>query len=271
MFVICIRSRVHIQKPIATMDVSNLSRLKHPPIVEAVVDFDCDMPVNFDLASLQETLAGALSSTYPQKQLIHQVGFKFQVNPTNPSSTAEQALDALRFRNEEGNQIVQYRRTGFSFNRISPYTSFDDHLLEIKERWMQFVELAKPVVLRTLRLRYINSLNIPIVSGEVDIVRYLNGAAVLQGNGIASGEYLLQLNVTDESKLLEGVVVSNLQASSGSHVPVVIDIAVQRGLDCELDDMRTIVESLNSLREFKNKIFASMITEECWRMLKEST
>jgi len=253
------------------MDVSKLSQLKHPPIVEAVVDFDCDMPIAFDLSAQQEFILNEVSTEYPKVQPLHSLDFLLRVDPADPSSKVEQSIEALRFHSANSKQIIQYRRTGFTFNRLAPYSSFDDYTDEIQKRWMQFLTLAKPVVLRTLRLRYINTLLIPINNGEVDLVRYLSSAVVLRDNGLVSGDFLLQLNVSDKSGLLNGVVSSVLQARTETHAPVVVDIAVQHDVVCELADMKTILESLNSLREFKNKIFASVITEDCLKMLEKST
>lgn len=253
------------------MNVQKLSKIAAPPIVEAVVDFDCDMPIELDLRKQQVFILKEVSPEYPRVEPIHRVDFSFQFDTSDITSEIEQSLEALRFHSEDGKQIIQYRRTGFSFNRLAPYSSFDDYSDEIQKRWMQFLQLAKPVVLRTLRLRYINTLNIPIKDGQVDLAQYLNSAVVLRENGLESGEFLLRLNVTDGRRLLNGVIVSVLQARTKTHAPVVVDIAVQKDLVCELDDMATIQEALDSLRSFKNNIFASVITKELLRTLEEAT
>lgn len=252
------------------MGLSALSKLSKPPIVEAVVDFDCDMPLDFDLRKEQIRIQEAVSSNYPTLEPIHKTDFLLNLTPGDATSEVSQSLEALRFRTSDGNQLIQYRNSGFSFNRLAPYTSFDEYAGEIVKRWEQFLQLAKPVVLRTLRLRYINSLSIPIEDGWGDFQKYLNCVAVLKGNGLESGEFLLRLNVADGSGSLSGIVVSSSLPPTKSHIPVTIDIAVQKDVTCELDDLVTIQKTLTSLRIFKNQIFASMITEALLQKLEEA-
>ncbi|MBU3678897.1 MAG: TIGR04255 family protein [Candidatus Kapabacteria bacterium] len=248
------------------MDASSLSKLKHPPIVEAVVDFDCDMPQDYDLERVQSDLAVALSADYPSVEQIRRADVTLNVDEATSGVT--KSLDALRFRNATNDQIVQYRASGFSFNRLSPYRSFDDYTPEIRNRWIQFVELVKPVLLRTLRLRYINMVNVPFDRGAVELSRYLNCAVALNDNDVSSGGYLSRLSVLDSKSDLSGVVLSVSQPPTATHVPVIIDIAVQTEMRCELDDNNTINFSLELLRGFKNRVFASSITDEMFSELE---
>lgn len=248
------------------MDVSTLSKLKHPPIVEAVVDFDCDMPQDYDLESVQSDLAAALSADYPNVEQVRRADVTLNVDDATTGVT--KVLEALRFRNATKEQIVQYRASGFSFNRLKPYGSFDDYTGEIMSRWVQFVALAKPVALRTLRLRYINMVNVPLDKGAVELSRYLNCAVAVDGNDVKCGEYLSRLSVFDSKSDLSGVVVSVSQPPTATHVPVIIDIAIQTEMRCELDDYNSINFSLELLRRFKNRVFASSITDAMFSELE---
>jgi uncharacterized protein (TIGR04255 family) len=56
------------------------SRLKltNPPIVEAVIDINCDVPVSFDLEALQEPAKARFAITYPKshRQVVHEQEFR---------------------------------------------------------------------------------------------------------------------------------------------------------------------------------------------------
>jgi hypothetical protein len=43
-----------------------IPKRRNPPIVEAVVDIDCDLPPGFDLAALEATSRTALQDQYPK-------------------------------------------------------------------------------------------------------------------------------------------------------------------------------------------------------------
>lgn len=250
------------------MDVTALSKLRNPPIVEAVVDFDCDMPLHYDLSKEHDRIKQDLFEDYPNVEPIHKTAFSFQFDPALPKSEIEQSLEAIRFRSQDSKQIVQYRNSGFSFNRLAPYSSYEDYAGEILDRWMQFVQLANPVVLRTLRLRYINSLNLPIAVGGKEYQKYLNCAVVLEGDGFRSDDFLLRLNVASDTEPINGVVVSVAQPRTRTHSPVTLDVAVQMDVACEVDDVNAIQSSLESLRRFKNRLFASVITSDLLALLE---
>jgi uncharacterized protein (TIGR04255 family) len=128
--------------------------------------------------------------------------------------------------------------------------------------------LANPVVLRTLRLRYINSLNIPIAVGGIEYQKYLKCAVALEGDGFRSDDFLLRLNVASDTDPINGVVVSVSQLRTRTHAPVTLDVAVQLDVAFEVDDFSAIQTSLESLRRFKNRIFASVITSNLLELLE---
>ncbi len=244
------------------MDVTTLAKLRRPPIVEAVVDFDCDMPLGFDLGKQREVFTEAVKEAYPTREVLYRADVTIEGSPEGASSNVERGIGVLRFRSADRAQLVQYRDSGFTFNRLAPYTSFDDYSDEITRCWVQFVEVAKPVVLRRLRLRYINELSIPLHEGMADYARYINCAAALADKSLKSGEFLTRINVADAATSLTGVVVSASRQHTATHAPVIVDIAVQTDMTCELSDLTTIRWSLDLLRRFKNRIFASVITQD---------
>lgn len=247
------------------MDVSALSTLKDPPIVEAVVDFDCDMPLDFDLGRESDRLRHDTKDQYPILEVINRSDITVEGGPDGATSNVKNVVGALRFRSADRSQLIQYRDGGFSFNRLKPYTSFDDYESEIFRCWMQFVALTTPLVLRRLRLRYINELRVPLQNGISEYTKYLNCAVVLTDNGLVNGEFLSRLSVAEEGSGLTGVVVSASRPHTVTYAPVIVDIAVQADMACEINDLNAIAGTLQQLRGFKNKIFASVITD---RMLE---
>lgn len=83
------------------------------------------------------------------------------------------ALAAYQFVQSDGKQLVQVRAQGFSFNRLAPYTGFDDMLAEVERTWHLYVKIASPVQIRVIRLRYINRILLPLVEGRVELDEYL--------------------------------------------------------------------------------------------------
>src|ERR1039458_10125575 len=129
-----------------------MPKLKNPPIVEAVLDVDCDLPPGLDLAALEGPSRTWFRDAYPKFQTQFMQELKLEAAPgAPPNMTTRVAVQSLQFRHEDEKQIVQVRAQGFSFNRLAPYTSLDDYLPEIERTWRLYVSIAAPVQIRTVR------------------------------------------------------------------------------------------------------------------------
>jgi uncharacterized protein (TIGR04255 family) len=149
-----------------------IPQLPNPPIVEAVLDVDCDLPPGFDLAALEGVARARFQDRYPKlRPLVMQEIALTAGGPPNMSTRL--AVQALQFLNEDERQLVQVRANGFSFNRLAPYTSLDDYLPEIERTWRLYVDLVSPVQLRIIRLRYINRILVPMTANTVDLDEFL--------------------------------------------------------------------------------------------------
>src|SRR5882724_4374161 len=131
-------------------------KLKHPPIVEAVLDIDCDLPPAQDLAALETLAHERLKESYPKltRQWLQEHQIEAGLDAGLKAHSSRHALQALRFHQVGDQQLVQVRAQGYSFNRLAPYTALDDYLEEIEKTWRIYVELAMPTQVRQLRLRY---------------------------------------------------------------------------------------------------------------------
>ena len=126
--------------------------LSKPPIVEAVLDIDCDMSPGQDLAALEAPARDAFRDRYPKfrTRFIHEGQIELQRDDL-PKFSARRGIQALQFLHDDEKQLVQVRALGFSFNRLAPYSTLDDYLPEIERTWRLFVSLASPVQIRVVR------------------------------------------------------------------------------------------------------------------------
>ena len=109
--------------------------LENAPIIEAIVDIDCD----FELEAHMSAIHAVLEDEYP-KVLRHMVQ-EHLLSPqkdTPPEWSVSQELAALRFQSADEKQLVQFRTGGFSFNRLAPYEGLDSYLCEIRRTWEIF-------------------------------------------------------------------------------------------------------------------------------------
>lgn len=240
--------------------------LKNPPIIEAVVGFECMMPPTFDLESLSENAHEALKADYPQfqKQFVHETEFK-QAGANPPEVKNKTGLAALQMISADGFQLLQFRKGGFSFNRLKPYSSLDEYLSDIEAGWNVFRELTKPVRVTKVTLRYINRLPLPVGEhGNLRLSDYLERAPrVPDESDLALQGFLHRHMAVEETTGNQTSIVLASEQVEGNYLPVILDITSFKHVEAEPEDFKTLHETIHSLRNLKNRVFYNSITKTC--------
>lgn len=248
----------------------NQLHLTTPPIIEAVVDIDCDMPPKFDLPALEKTVQDAFKDRY--LHFRSQFMAQFQIKAEQEGATLQnkiQGVQAFQLHQEDRAQLIQVRTEGFSFNRLRPYTTLDDYLNEIQNCWTKFVEITRPVQVRAVRLRYINRILLPLQNGTLDIQDYIQVCPKLPGNSnlVFSG-FLNQHSAIEKDTRNEVSIVLTTQNPEKDDLPILFDITVASPKSGEINNWSWILEQILSLRSLKNRIFENTLTEKCLNLFR---
>lgn len=239
--------------------------LPHPPIVEAVLDIECDLPPAFDLKAMEAAAHAAFGGRYPKSRF--QVLHEHQIEPQGDSAlkvSARQGLQALQFLTDDEKQVVQVRAQGFSFNRLAPYTTLDDYLPEIQSNWELYRGVAGPLQVRMVRLRYINRILLPLKNGRIRFTEYLAlGSQLREPEGLSFRGFLNQHAGVEESTGNEVNIVLATQPGDALHQPVILDITALKPGALEADGWGSIATRIQSLRHLKNHVFRSTLTRRC--------
>jgi uncharacterized protein (TIGR04255 family) len=251
-------------------EISQL-KLAKPPIVEAVVDIDCDMPPATDLAALESRGRDLFSASYPtfHSQLIQEHEFKQEIGAA-PEISVRQRLHALQFLHDDAHQLVQVRAMGFSFNRLAPYSGLDDYLPEIKRTWALFTTLATPVQIRAVRLRYINRILLPLTNGRVELDEYLKlGPRLPDEERLTFAGFLNQHAVVEAVTGNQANIVLTTQPQLANDLPLIFDIEATSAGNAEPGDWPWIETRIQSLRSLKNHIFRNTLTDKCLKLFQQ--
>ncbi len=247
------------------MNTAEPFKLARAPIIEAVIDIDCAMPPGFDLVALEKTAAEGLKATYPKltQQLVQE--HQFETSPDSPPKmSVRHGLQALQFRNSDDKQLIQIRSQGYSFNRLAPYGSLDDYLPEIERTWAIFRNLTLPTQIRVVRLRYINRLDLPILSKDVKVADYIkNAPEVPPGTNLSLRGFLSQRLTVESETGHEANIVLSSQPAQCDAFPIIFDICVGALGPEEPENWTWISKKIISLRDLKNRIFTNTLTEKC--------
>jgi uncharacterized protein (TIGR04255 family) len=249
---------------------TDIFRLKNAPIIEAVVDIDCDMSPGFDLKTVEPKAGELLKESYPKArvQLLeqHQIERK---GHEPPKHSTWRGIQALQFLHDDERQLVQIRAGGFSFNRLNPYTSLDDYLPEIRKTWELFVQLTSPIQIRVVRLRYINRILLPLTEGQVQLEEYVKMSPEPADDKLFLRSFLMQYTAIEQGTGHEVNVVVTSQAPETEKAPIIFDNCVASAAKAEPQDWPWLLARIHLLRGLKNRVFRNTLTERCLNLFQQ--
>jgi uncharacterized protein (TIGR04255 family) len=241
-----------------------IPQLRNPPIVEAVLDIDCDLPPGLDLAALEVASRATLQDHYPKFRMQVLQEHRIEMNVDALNSSTRRGVQALQFLREDERQLVQVRANGFSFNRLAPYTTLDDYLPEIERTWHLYSGLVSPVQIRVVRLRYINRILVPMTTPTVDLDEFLKiGPRLPDEQNLSLSAFLIQQAAVERDTGHQVNLVLTAQAPVNEKLPVILDITVASMVNAEPSDWPTVMAAIVALRRLKNRVFRNTLTAKC--------
>jgi len=247
-------------------------KLAKAPIVEAVLDIDCDMLPGQQFATLEQSLRTAFIKEYPKFRaaLIQTQQIETKADQP-PQMSVHHAVQAFQFLQDDEKQITQVRTQGFSFNRLAPYTGFNDYLPQIERAWRLFIAKTSPIQTRGIRLRYINRILLPLESsGGVELDSYFKiGPRLPDEKRFTLLGFLDQQSAVEpETGNLINMVLTG-QPIEQDKAPIIFDITVESSIKTEPDNWACILAKIESLRSLKNHIFVNTLTEKCLNLFQQ--
>ena len=231
------------------------------PITEALIDIRVELPEDATLPKL-EKLHDLIKAEYPGKKSRRrfeaQIEFKEEQQPLRRSTFQQ---DGYYFTSADGKRIVQYRLDGFSFNRLRPYSRWEDLRDEARKAWDIYVTHANPLAVNRLAVRYINSIEIPSKSFDYD--DYFTAVPKIpEGLPQVLGHFFTRTLVPFADHDATAVVIQTPSEKQGPvSTAIILDIDVFAQTSLPSEDQR-IWAILEQLREIKNEIFFKSITEK---------
>jgi uncharacterized protein (TIGR04255 family) len=253
------------------LSMVEIRHLQNAPIAEALIDFRVK---NSNVRSLEkslDTLKERIGVRYPRVQATRgfQAEVKFRSGGAAEHSTEDTGFQGYFFVSEDGLKIAQFRYNGFTFNRLKPYSSWEEILPEALDLWKLYIEVAKPEYIVRVSLRYINHIKLPLPID--DMSRYLTGLPDVPENTLyLLKSFLTRLLIIEPRLNLEAAVTQALEPDIESNsVVVILDIDTFKQKEFSPQDSE-ILTTLDALRKMKNIIFFGSITEETLRLFNGS-
>lgn len=244
--------------------------LNNAPIAEAIIDFRVKLSSDFKIQKF-ESLKEELRDRYPKSEESHAFAGGIEIKKGKLSSTTvkDMGLKGYFFKSADEKQIAQFKNDGFTFNRLKPYTRWEEIIKEAKSLWGIYVDKASPELVTRIAVRYINRLEIPFKTD--DFSYYLaappSSPPDLPSNIEVEG-FFNRIVIRDLKQDIKSNIIQALEKGVDPKFRVIIlDIDVYKIHDYNIDD-KEIWETFEKLRDMKNHIFFNSLTDETVRLFE---
>jgi uncharacterized protein (TIGR04255 family) len=239
--------------------------LSRPPIREAIIEVKSELVEVGRLALLRDRLAPRFPVVKPFRLASMALHLPEERRGADGDGVPGQQT-GWRCESADGAEVALLRNDGLSYGRLASYPGWAGFLEAFMQVWAAYVEVAAPIEIGRIALRYVNDLRLP-VGGQFDFERYLTSVPrAPQGIAPEIADFLVQMTLPGAER---GQVVAVTQATdtasrSDRELPVILDIDAswERTLVVDAALATTLPQALASLRDIKNKVFFGLLTEE---------
>jgi uncharacterized protein (TIGR04255 family) len=234
--------------------------LSRAPLTEALVDFRVSLPPDFSVEVFSR-LGDQLRDRYPHVDDIRSFEAVFEVKSGKPvaAESKDFGLHGYRFRSDDGRDIAQFRRDGFTYNRLAQYTRWEHICPEALRLWDMYAQASGVDRIGRIALRYINRIKVPPQGRLNDFVTVappnFPGAPE-----VVSGFLVRESRHSPESGFMANIVEALEPGVGTGDSALILDIDVYSvgTFGVREEEIRPV---LDTLRAMKNEIFFGAITE----------
>lgn len=244
--------------------------LPKAPIVESVIDIRCMATTAFEEDTLRTAVEPRLTGYHfldaPRE---FRQEFRMGVGVPTEQNFQDLGLKGLRFQSDDQKQIVQFNRDGFSFSRLEPYRVWTEFVEEGLQLWGLYREIARPIEVNRIGLRFINRIIMPESEGRFE--DYIQPAPVpprdlnLPFHGYMHQETLAVPGHNYAINVIRTIQLPQPDSSTGIGLILDIDVFTTQGFD--LDESR-VIQSLQEMRWLKDKTFFGSVTSKALELFQ---
>lgn len=233
--------------------------LPRAPITEALFDFRVSLPPDFELSKFGAAHS-QIRDRYPVMEEVRRFEAIFEVKTGKPSAQLDaSALLGYHFKSADTRDICQFRRDGFTLNRLAQYTSWEQMAPEALRLWGVYSRIAAPERVDRLALRYINRLTLPAHGNLEDFLEVT--PPTFPGAPEAMQSFLVKQTRQNPANGYTANIVESLEPNlSGDNARLTLDIDVYKMGGLGLSE-RELTPVLADLRRLKNDIFFGVLTD----------
>ncbi len=232
-------------------------KYKHPPIVEAVIDFKLSEPLTKTLVNKAKKY---FLKEYPFCEDTHLLGV--YLNPASKSAEYKEEASGYKISSNDGADILLINTHAFTVSRLAPYPGWNIIRERAEKDWKEWKKIVNPKI-RRVGVRYINRVDIPISSGgRIEYEDYLKIFPQLPDNEIpVLSQYAMQIVVPLENNMSLLLNSATVPSPLLNHVSYILDIDISKEITESISE-KEVWDLIDDMRYHKNRIFESSVTDK---------
>jgi uncharacterized protein (TIGR04255 family) len=243
---------------------STTQRYTRPPVVEAVIDvrFSPKLP-STDIERFMALARGR----YPKQEHTHHVNIDVGGPPF--SVTARANMNGARLSTDNESSLIILRDNGVAYAHVGPYPGWEKIYENFLEAFALFEKVQRSRRLTRIATRFINRIDIPFSpeKNSINLADYLIVGATMPSflhNGLSS--FFVRLGFSLGNGVDANVIVNSADEVLIDMASVVLDLDVFYTGDI-VNSRKFLEEKLGEIRDLKNNIFESVITDRTRELL----
>jgi len=242
---------------------------ERPPITEAVIGITFESPID---SKILDSVNKKYIKYYPQCQLVTNYRLNVKIDEQNdqrnqPTVNSEQDR-GYRLSSKDMTQLLLVWPSNLTISQLAPYSGWDDLFVRFTRDWKKWKRFAGHKKISRIGVRYINRIDIPSSGTLIEYEHYLHIYPKLPDSFSPLNSYNVQCilpveNIGCQIRLNSSVVPSPIL----NHASFIIDQDIFIDSNAPQKDDE-IFELLNLIRNEKNRVFESCISDRARRLFQ---
>jgi uncharacterized protein (TIGR04255 family) len=240
------------------------------PIVEAIFSFRATLPDQISVEDLR-----AFDDPWPSRfsKAKAEMWWGDSDDPEPPTHAVRGLLFEQPTSERQGRAVARVRRDGFTFSLLHPYDSYEVFKAEAMPLWARYREVAQPIEIERLSLRYINRILLPREDPSKDVyelsdwIRFYPEFPDQLG---PAADYMMRVvhQHPNNGRYVSVVTFSpDRDFAAPGRLPIIFDIEAYFQTESSPPD-EELWAIFDDLRQFKNDVFFAAMTDQMWGVLK---
>lgn len=246
-----------------------MTSFNNPPITEAIFDVKVKLPENVNLELLR-TFQEKIKDQFPIKKERRKIegGFRFEGDIPPQLISSKNEIYGYQYVASDNSKVVQARLDGFTFNKLKPYSNWEKFSEEAVSLLEHYTKITKPQNITRVALRYINRIELPLPF--INFNDYILTTPTLgpKLNFPIAQFFTRFLVINNDIGALANITETIENESTEKNIlPFILDIDVYKNVNVTMD-IGIVMENMNQLRVFKNRLFLESLTDKALELFK---